>query len=178
VGSSCSNLALLARSKLSQIAVIVTLPIFETPVSKGTLELRGEFVITEKDVHLVIKDLGLSRLGLGDQRFIQNIKNILADFLKFSLDLLAVITNGRNMLVGAFRLFLLLDWGDDAPRSTSSADNVLVSNGQKVSLINCELSTQLHHASSVMIPNQGPRLIVWYWMFTLATSFMYVTISS
>jgi len=109
VSSSCSNLALLARSKLSQIAVIVTLPIFETPVSKGTLELRGEFVITEKDVHLVIKDLGLSRLGLGDQRFIQNIKNILADFLKFSLDLLAVITNGRNMLVGAFRLFLLLD---------------------------------------------------------------------
>jgi hypothetical protein len=79
------------------------------PVSKGTLELRGEFIITEKDVHLVIEDLGLSRLGLGDQRFIQNIKNILADFLKFSLDLLAVITNGRNMLVGALRLFLLLD---------------------------------------------------------------------
>jgi hypothetical protein len=110
VGSSCSNLALLARSKLSQIAVIVTLPIIKYLLAKvHSDELRGEFIITEKDVHLVIKDLGLSRLGFGDQRFIQNIKNILADFLKFSLDLLTIITNGRNMLVGALRLFLLLD---------------------------------------------------------------------
>jgi hypothetical protein len=116
MGSSCSNLALLARSKLGQVAVVITF-------------------------HLVIENFGLSGLGLWDQRLIQDIKNILAHFLEFGLDLLTVITDGRNVLVGTLRLFLLLDRGDYAPGSTSSANNILVGDGQKVSLVNCELST-------------------------------------
>jgi len=37
VGSSGSNFTLLAGSKLSQITVVITLPVFETLVSKGAL---------------------------------------------------------------------------------------------------------------------------------------------
>jgi hypothetical protein len=143
MGSSCSNLALLARSKLGQVAVVITFPIFETLLAKAYFnELRRKvIVVTDKDVHLVIENFGLSGLGLWDQRLIQDIKNILAHFLEFGLDLLTVITDGRNVLVGTLRLFLLLDRGDYAPGSTSSANNILVGDGQKVSLVNCELST-------------------------------------
>ena len=110
------------------------------------VELRLKFIVIDKDIHLVIEDLGLSRLCLWDQRLIQDIKNILANCLEFSLDLLTVITDGRNVLVGTLGLFLLLDRRDYAPGSTSSADDILVGNRQKVSFINCELSTQLCHA--------------------------------
>jgi hypothetical protein len=74
----------------------------------------------------------------------------LADFLEFGLNLLTVVTDGRNMLIGTLGLLLLLDRRDYAPGSTSSADNVLVGNGQKVSLVNGKFSAQLCHAPSVM----------------------------
>jgi hypothetical protein len=54
------------------------------------------------------------------------------------------------MLIGTLGLLLLLDRRDYAPGSTSSADNVLVGNGQKVSLVNGKFSAQLCHAPSVM----------------------------
>ena len=74
----------------------------------------------------------------------------MADFLEFGLNLLTVVTDGRNMLIGTLGLLLLLDRRDYAPGSTSSADNVLVGNGQKVSLVNGKFSAQLCHAPSVM----------------------------
>jgi len=145
VGSGCSNLALLARSKLSKVAVVVTLPVIGAMLANHTWMQRG-LLSTDRDIHLVIEDLGLSRLSLGDQRLVQHIKNILADFLEFGLDLLAVVTDSGNVFVGTLGLFLLLDRGDNAPGSTSSADDILVGNGQQVSLIDCELSAQLCHA--------------------------------
>jgi hypothetical protein len=57
----------------------------------------------------VVEDLRLARFGLWDQGLIQDIKNILADLLEFGLDLLTVVTDGRNVLVGTLRLLLLLD---------------------------------------------------------------------
>lgn len=45
-------------------------------------------------VHLVIEDLGLAGFGLGDKGFIEDIEDILTDFLEFGLNLLAVITDG------------------------------------------------------------------------------------
>ena len=57
----------------------------------------------------MVEDFGLARLGLGDQGLVQDIKNILADLLKLGLDLLTVIADGRDMLVGALGLLLLLD---------------------------------------------------------------------
>ena len=97
------------------------------------------------NVHLVVEDLGLSGLGLGDQGLIKDVKDILADLLELGLDLLAVITDGGNVLLGSLGLLLLLDRGDNAPRGTSGTDDVLVGNGQKVALVNAELSTKLSH---------------------------------
>jgi hypothetical protein len=47
------------------------------------------------------------------------------------------------VLVGALGLLLLLDAGDDAPRGTAGADDVLVGDGKKVALVNCELAANL-----------------------------------
>lgn len=130
----------------------------------------------------MVEDLRLARLGFWDQGLVQDVKDILADFLKLGLNLLTVVANGRNVLVGALRLLFLLDRRDDAPRGTSSADDVLVCDRQQVSLINGELSAQLGHASSALIPCRlllKPVASADCSMFrTLATSFIYVTISS
>ena len=50
----------------------------------------------------MVENLRFSRLGLGDQRIIEDVKNILADLLKLCLDLLAIVANGANVLVRAF----------------------------------------------------------------------------
>jgi hypothetical protein len=91
----------------------------------------------------MVEDLGLSRLGLGDEGLIKDVKNILADLLKLGLDLLAVLADGSDVLVGALGLLLLLDGGDDAPRSSAGADNVLVGNREKVALIDAQFTTEL-----------------------------------
>jgi hypothetical protein len=49
----------------------------------------------------VIEDLGLAGLSLGDERLVQNIEDILANFLEFGLDLLTVVTDGADVLVRA-----------------------------------------------------------------------------
>lgn len=91
----------------------------------------------------MVEHLGLSGLGLRDQGLVQDVKNILADLLKLGLDLLTVVADGGDVLVGTLRLLLLLNRGDDAPRGTSGSDHVLVSNGQQISLIHGKLSAQL-----------------------------------
>lgn len=60
-------------------------------------------------VHLVVEDLGFTRLGLGDQRLIEHIEDILANLLKLGLDLLTIVADGANVLVGTSGFFLLLD---------------------------------------------------------------------
>jgi hypothetical protein len=71
----------------------------------------------------------------------------------------------------------LLDGRDDAPGGTSGSDDVLVGNGQKVSLVNSEFSAKLvfrqFEASLCGCPLQAQ-----VFDHTFATSFMYVTISS
>ena len=57
----------------------------------------------------MVEDLRLARLGLWDQGLVQDIEDILADLLEFGLDLLTVVSDGLNMLVGALGLLLLLD---------------------------------------------------------------------
>lgn len=80
-----------------------------------------------RNVHLVIEHLGFTRFSLGDQGLVKNVKDILADTLKFGLNLLTVVADDSNVLIGALGLFLLLDRGNYAPRGTSSSDDVLVS---------------------------------------------------
>ena len=94
-------------------------------------------------VHLVVEDLALASLGLGDKALVKNVEDILADLLELELDLLAVLADDTDVLVGALGLLLLLDAGDDAPGSTAGADDVLVGNGKEVALVDCELATDL-----------------------------------
>lgn len=98
---------------------------------------------TAVDVHLVVKDLGLAGLGLGDEGVVEDIKDVLADLLKLGFDLLAVLADSADVLVRALRLLLLLDRRDYAPRRTAGTDDVLVGDGQKVALIHGKLTTEL-----------------------------------
>jgi hypothetical protein len=98
---------------------------------------------SKRHAHLVVEDLGLASLGLGDESLVKDVKDILANLLQLGLDLLAVVTDNADVLIGALGLLLLLDGGNDAPGSTSGADDVLVSDGQKVTLIDSELATDL-----------------------------------
>ena len=91
----------------------------------------------------MVEDLALASLGLGDEALVEDGENILADLLELELDLLAVLADDTDVLVGALGLLLLLDAGDDAPGGTSGSDDVLVGDGKEVALVNCELATDL-----------------------------------
>jgi hypothetical protein len=80
----------------------------------------------------VIENLGLSRL--------------LTNLLEFGLDLLTVITDSGDMLVCTLRLLLLLNRRDNTPGGTSGTNDVLIGDGQKVSLVNGKFSAQLRTA--------------------------------
>jgi hypothetical protein len=108
---SSSNFALLARCELSQVTVIISLPaeelwirFIERATSPGTVIPQRSL-----NIHLVIEDLGLARFGLWDESLVQNVKDILADFLKLGLNLLTIITDGADMLVRALGFLLLFD---------------------------------------------------------------------
>lgn len=91
----------------------------------------------------MVEDLALASLGLGDEALVKDGEDILADLLELKLDLLAVLADDTDVLVGALGLLLLLDAGDDAPGSTAGADDVLVGDGKEVALVDCELATDL-----------------------------------
>lgn len=99
-------------------------------------------------LHLVVEDLGLASLSLGDERLVQNIENILANTLQLVLDLLAVVTDDGDVLFGALGFLLLLDGGDDTPGSTAGTNDVLVSNGEKVTLIDGKFASNLKRNQS------------------------------
>jgi hypothetical protein len=99
--------------------------------------------VVSDDAHLVVEDLGLARLGLGDEGVVEDVEDILADLLELGLDLLSVVADGANVLLGALGLLLLLDRGDDAPRRTSCADDVLVGDGEEVALVDGQFTANL-----------------------------------
>lgn len=91
----------------------------------------------------MVEDLGLAGGGVGDEALVQDIENILANLLELELDLAAVLLDGGDVLVRALGFLLLLDGGDDAPRGTAGADNVLVGDAEEVALVDAELTAQL-----------------------------------
>jgi len=97
--------------------------------------------------HLVVEDLGLARLGLGDERVIEHVEHVLADLLELRLDLLSVVADGADVLLGALGLLLLLDRGDDAPGRASRADDVLVRHRQQVALVHGQFTADLRRVS-------------------------------
>lgn len=99
--------------------------------------------MASENVHLVVEDLRLAGLGVGDKAVVEDIEDILADLLELELDLGAVLADGADVLVGALALLLLLNGGDDAPGGTAGTDDVLVGNAEEVALIDAQLTAQL-----------------------------------
>ena len=97
--------------------------------------------------HLVVEDLGLAGLSLGNQGLVQDIKDILANLLQLGFDLLTIVPNDGNVLLRAFGFFLLLDGGNDAPRGTAGTDNVLVGDGKQIAFVNGKLAANLRKVS-------------------------------
>ena len=95
------------------------------------------------NIHLVVEDLALASLGLGNEAVVEDVEDILADVLQLSLDLLTVVADDVNVLVGALGLLFLLDAGDDTPRSATGADYVLVGHGEQVTLVNGKFAGDL-----------------------------------
>jgi hypothetical protein len=94
-------------------------------------------------LHLVIEHLGFTGFGLWDQGLIEDIEDILADFLQLCFDLLTVFADGPNMFVRSLGLLLLFDGRNYAPGGTSGPNNVLVGHREKIALIDSKLSTEL-----------------------------------
>jgi hypothetical protein len=145
MSGSSGDLALLARCKLRKVTVVVALPFTRSRLAYDPVTFRKYKCVTAitSDLHFMVENLGLARLSLGHQSLIEDVKNILANLLEFGLNLLTVLADGGYVLVGAFRFLLLLDGGDDAPRSTSGTYDVLVGHREKVALIDGQFSPKL-----------------------------------
>ena len=91
----------------------------------------------------MVENLALAVLRLGDEAVVKHVEHILANVLQLRLDLLAVLADDIHVLVGALGLLFLLDAGDDAPRGTTRADDVLVGDGEQVALVNSEVAGDL-----------------------------------
>ena len=130
-------LALVGHGELGEVAVVVTLPVGGN--SKVSLAVAISYQFQVFDSHLVVEDLGLAALGRGDKVLLENLKDVLADLAELGLDLLTVLLDKGDLGLVALALLLLLDGGDDAPRGTASANDVLVGDGQKVPLLDGQL---------------------------------------
>jgi hypothetical protein len=91
----------------------------------------------------VVEDLGLAALGRGDEVLLEDLKDVFADLAELGLDLLTVLLDQADLGLVALALLLLLDGGDDAPRGTAGANDVLVGNGKQVALVYGELAANL-----------------------------------
>jgi hypothetical protein len=132
-------LAAIANGELGEVTVVVTL-------------------------HLVVENLGLARLGGGDQVLVKDLEDIFADLGKLGLDLLSVLLDEGDLRRVALRLLLLLDGGDYAPGSTAGANDVLVGNGEKVSLLNGEISVLTGdnlHVLNHLCDRRAPFVSAW-----------------
>ena len=69
---------------------------------------------------------------------VENLKDVIADLGQFSLDLLAVLLDQRDLRLVALGLFFLFNGGDNSPRCTAGTNDVLVGNGQEIPLLDRE----------------------------------------
>ena len=123
--------------------------------------------------HFMVKHLRLARLSLRDKRLVQDIKHILANAFKLGFDLLAIVTNGANVLIRSFRLLFLLNRGNYTPGSTSSPNDVLIRNRKEVPLIDSKLTPNLGMTLTIVWTKSWPEkdaLCSGRWIVTLATS--------
>jgi hypothetical protein len=126
-------LALVGSSELSEVAVVVALP---SRTSEEAFEGGGR---GEIGLHLVVEHLRFTGLGRGNQVLVQNLEDVFADLSELLLNCLTVFLDEFDLSFVAFRLLLLLDGGDDSPRSATSSDDILVSDREEISLFDGEL---------------------------------------
>lgn len=126
-------LAAVANGEFGKVTVVVTLPAWLLVNIHAAEDWK-------MSAHLVVEDLGLARLGGRNQVLVENLEDILADLGKLGLDLLAVLLDESDLGRVALRLLLLLNRGDYSPRGTAGANDVLVGNGEEVSLLNGEVA--------------------------------------
>ena len=121
-------LALVADGELGEVAVVIALPALG-------LAPKAEVKKGWHAIHLVVEDLGLARLGRGDEVLVEDLEDVLADIGQLVLDLLAVVLDQGDLAGVALGLLLLLDGSNDSPRGTAGADNVLVSHREQIALL-------------------------------------------
>jgi hypothetical protein len=83
----------------------------------------------------VVEDLGLAAFSRGDQVAVQALEDVLADLGQLGLDLLAVLLDEADLGLVALGLLFLLDRGDDSPRCAAGTDDILIGDGQEISLL-------------------------------------------
>lgn len=128
-------LSLVGNGKLSQVTVVIALP----GVKVSACLFAGAGSTSDQILHLVVEDLGFARLSRRNQVLVENVEDVLADLPKLFLDLLTVFLDELDLSLIALGLFLLLDRRDDSPRGTAGTDDVLVGDGQEISLLDREL---------------------------------------
>lgn len=106
----------------------------------------------------MVEDLGLARSGRRDKVLVENLKNVLADLGKLSLNLLPVGLDHGDLSLVTLGLLLLFDGGDDSPGSSAGTDNVLVGDGEEITLLDGELlvgrGDRLHILDHFYTPRQ------------------------
>ena len=86
----------------------------------------------------MVEDLGLAALSRGDQVLVEDLEDIFADLGELGLDLHTVLFDESDLALVTLGLFLLLNRGNDSPGCATCADDVLVGDGKKISLLNGE----------------------------------------
>ena len=82
-------------------------------------------------LHLIVENLALLGLTVGDKLVLNDFQNFRAYFLKLRLNLALVIQDVRQLAL----LTLLLNARCDAPASASRPNDIFVSNRKKVPLL-------------------------------------------
>lgn len=90
-------------------------------------------------LHLKVEDLGINGRCGGDEAVVEEAEDPRADPGELGLDARAVAPGGGRVPRRTPRLLLVLDGGDDAPGGPARADDVLVGDGEEVSLLDGEL---------------------------------------
>merc|ERR1719221_504883 len=130
-GTLCSSGLTVSVSEFSNVAIVVSF-------------------------HFLVEDLGLVLRSLGDQVLVEQTQDRIADLLQLSLDLAAVLSSPRSVLIISLCLLLLLHTRDDAPSCTATAHGVLVGHGQQIALLHGQLLAStadlLHVIRHLIIP--------------------------
>jgi hypothetical protein len=113
--------------------VVVALPVRRELIRPAQIECVREYS------HLMVKHLGFTALGRGNQVAVQALQDVLADLGELGLDLLAVLLDKSDLGLVALGFLLLLDGCDDPPRGTAGSDHILVSDGKEIPLLDGEL---------------------------------------